>query len=132
MPRKLRPCGTTAAYSRHLYRKEEPCEACKAANATRANSAPSGANTYTTQADRALQLNPPVIKWRRKNNGIWVAVSVQDPHAETAAQRAWDERMAREQAVLDAMEDEAREVAERFRQHRSNNTSLLQAARTEI
>lgn len=35
-PRPLRPCGTSAAYARHLQRKEPPCAACKAANAARA------------------------------------------------------------------------------------------------
>lgn len=80
----------------------------------------------------ALDANPPVITWRKNNRGIWVATSVRDPHAETGAQRAWDERMAREERLLDAMEDEAREVAERFEKHRAYNTPLQIAARTQI
>lgn len=35
MARELSPCGTPAAYSRHLSAGEEPCEACRAANAHR-------------------------------------------------------------------------------------------------
>jgi hypothetical protein len=31
MPQQLRPCGTTAAYRRHLYAGETPCEKCVAA-----------------------------------------------------------------------------------------------------
>lgn len=34
-PRPLRPCGTSAAYARHLQAKETPCVACKAANTAR-------------------------------------------------------------------------------------------------
>ena len=33
--RELSPCGTQAAYARHLRRKERPCERCKAANTLR-------------------------------------------------------------------------------------------------
>ena len=32
MPRQLQPCGTTAAYRRHIRAREEPCGPCKAAN----------------------------------------------------------------------------------------------------
>jgi hypothetical protein len=31
MARELKPCGTFAAYARHLRKKEEPCDACKQA-----------------------------------------------------------------------------------------------------
>lgn len=33
MARELRPCGTEAAYQRHLRHGEEPCEACDRAHA---------------------------------------------------------------------------------------------------
>ncbi len=33
MTRDLKPCGTTAAYRRHLRKGEHPCAACLAANA---------------------------------------------------------------------------------------------------
>jgi hypothetical protein len=32
LPRELRPCGTAAAYHRHLDHGEAPCEACTVAN----------------------------------------------------------------------------------------------------
>lgn len=35
MARELKPCGTSAAYRRHLRRDETPCEACTAAEAER-------------------------------------------------------------------------------------------------
>lgn len=31
MTHKLKPCGTPAAYARHLYHGEEPCTPCRAA-----------------------------------------------------------------------------------------------------
>jgi hypothetical protein len=33
MPRELKPCGTHAAYCRHIQRGEQPCAPCKAAHA---------------------------------------------------------------------------------------------------
>lgn len=33
MTRELKPCGTHAAYCRHVSRREEPCDPCKAAYA---------------------------------------------------------------------------------------------------
>lgn len=33
MPRILKPCGTHAAYCRHINRGEQPCEPCKRAHA---------------------------------------------------------------------------------------------------
>ena len=35
MTRVLKPCGTPAAYARHLRHYEVPCEACTAANTAR-------------------------------------------------------------------------------------------------
>lgn len=32
-PRQLRPCGTQAAYDRHLRNDEKPCDPCKRAHA---------------------------------------------------------------------------------------------------
>ncbi|WP_395109829.1 hypothetical protein [Actinomadura sp. SCN-SB] len=32
MARDLKPCGTTAAYQRHLRRGETPCDACREAS----------------------------------------------------------------------------------------------------
>lgn len=31
-PRELAPCGTNAAYQRHLYNKQVPCDPCTAAH----------------------------------------------------------------------------------------------------
>lgn len=136
MPRKLQPCGTSAAYARHRYNNEEPCVACKQANSARANDAPSGSNAEGARAYAALEANPPVIAWRKKSNGVWVAASVYDPHAETSAQ-AQAERL-RYAAQL-ALEEEARENAAQYERDRAEyerrrreNTSLMQAARTHL
>jgi len=32
MPRELRPCGTNAAYIRHIRKGEKPCEPCRQAH----------------------------------------------------------------------------------------------------
>lgn len=40
-PRALKPCGTTAAYRRHLRRSETPCDACREAENSR-NRKPGG------------------------------------------------------------------------------------------
>lgn len=34
-PRTPAPCGTTAAYARHLRHGEQPCQACREANAAK-------------------------------------------------------------------------------------------------
>lgn len=106
------------------------------------------ANRHEQEMDAALEKNPPVIVWRKDKHGIQRAVSVKDPHAEasTAAQAQRMRRSAevaeREEAarqaeitrlqVLQLMQDEAAEVAERFRKHRADNTPLLTSARREI
>lgn len=145
MPRKLRPCGTYAAYARHLRNNEKPCEPCLAANRERSNAAPSGFNHYEWEMTRALEAEPPDIGWRRKHNGVWVHTYINDPHAETttAAQaRAAAEAAEREEAarqaeisrlqVLQLMQEEADEVAERLRKHHADNTPLMTAARTPL
>lgn len=87
-------------------------------------------NSYEREMAEALDANPPEIVYRKGKGGIYHAVAVRDPHAETQARREWDDRMAREAEALAAMEEQAREVAARFEQHRADNTSLMTAART--
>lgn len=87
-------------------------------------------NRVRTAMDEALAANPPKIVYRKGKGGIYHAIEVRDPHAETTAQLEWDARMAREEEALAAMREEADEVAERFRKHRADNTPLLAAART--
>ncbi|MSS84978.1 hypothetical protein FYJ24_09420 [Actinomycetaceae bacterium WB03_NA08] len=55
MPRKPSPCGTEAAYKRHLRHKEEPCDACREAHrnlqrSKRANKKPPIANVVPLPA----------------------------------------------------------------------------------
>lgn len=49
------PCGTAAAYRRHLRRGEKPCEACKAADRLR-----------TSTGER----RPLAIDTRERRNGL--------------------------------------------------------------
>lgn len=37
-------------------------------------------NYWTAASDKALSENPPVIQWRKNNRGVFVAVSIHDPH----------------------------------------------------
>lgn len=149
MTRKLQPCGTRAAYARHLYNDEDPCAACKSANVIRVKGALSGGgNTYEQDMQRALDANPPEIVWKKDRRGVMRAVEVNDPHAEASAAaqaqrlRRSAEVAEREEAarqaevsrlqVLRLMQDEAAEVVERFRKHRADNAPLLTSARREI
>jgi hypothetical protein len=131
MKRTPEPHGTKAAYMRHRRAGEEACAACK-----RAKPKPKPTREpplrKETAYDRQIAEHPPEIVWRKNSHGIFVKVSVRDPHVETKAQREWADRLAREKAALAAMEQEAREVAARFEQHRAENTSLMAAARKEI
>lgn len=132
MARKLKPCGTYAAYARHLRNGEKPCTPCTEANRERSYAAPSGMNNYEREMTRAIAANPPVIVWVKDRRGIMRAASVMDPHAETKAAREWDARMVQDEVTLASMQQEADEVAERFRKHRADNTTLMTAARTAI
>lgn len=122
--RKLKPCGTHAAYVRHLRNNEKPCDPCTAANRERSYAAPSGFTTYEREMTRALEADPPTITWRKRNNGIWVHVSIQDPHTETAKQRQRDEEFCADMdayfAPQPAIEPEC------------TDETLLTAVRTEI
>lgn len=60
-------------------------------------------NTHGKQMDKLLNERPVTITWRRKPNGILVAVHVDDPHgdpvgtgAATANYRAWQKRQREE------------------------------------
>lgn len=64
--RSLQPCGTVAAYRRHLRLKEQPCAACKAANAT---------------AKRDYLAHNPERRWHRLQ-----------PEKARAKARAWQRR----------------------------------------
>lgn len=146
MTRKLRPCGTQSAYRRHLNRGEVPCAPCRAANTARTNpGSESALRVGEREWGEVLDRDPPKITWRRKPNGVFVATSVHDPHADTSpgAQagrlRAAADEAEREYAAQQAerarleflreMREEADEVAERFRKHRADNTPLMTAAR---
>lgn len=105
-------------------------------------------NIYRTAMDEALEADPPVIEWRKNRRGVYEAVKVLDPHADTTpgaqarrlrasaevAERVAAAVQAERQRlqVLELMQQEAAEVVERFRKHRADNTPLMAAARTEI
>lgn len=103
-------------------------------------------NTHCREMDRALKRNPPVIIWEKGKHGVMVAVEIRDPHAESSvaaqaermratADRA-DRKAAAEEAeqarlrALELLQREADDTAERFTTYRTQNTSLLNAART--
>ena len=132
MPRKLKPCGTTAAYSRHLYKGEEPCDACKDANTASKATAPSGANYWGSHWDKVIAAEPPEIVWRfDRVRRIHVAVSVNDPHAETTSEL----RRQRQLATYSRRAEEQHEreqAVERARRPVCTDENLLNAARAVI
>lgn len=107
-----------------------------------------GTNLHCKDMDKALEQRPPVIVWERNKRGVMVAVEVHDPHAErstdaqvdrlnASADRADRKAAAKtaEQArlrLVEMLQEDADQVADRFKTHRANNTRLLAAARTEI
>jgi hypothetical protein len=75
-PNSLEPCGTDAAYRRHLRRKEEPCEPCRAANTvgTRATSA-----ATRERADRIRSSTPRLpASAGRDEQPWWLTAACQD------------------------------------------------------
>lgn len=92
--RALKPCGTLAAYRRHLRNHEDPCDPCLHANTehglrTKAQQRPAVpsrlVNVHTNEMDAALEARPPKITWVPNGHGVMVAVTIHDPHAEREA-----------------------------------------------
>ena len=85
--RKLKPCGTYAAYARHLNRNEKPCDACKQANTELRRERRE--DPYAAEMNRALEKNPPVIQWVfDKHRRVMVAAVIQDPHTKNPRKAA--------------------------------------------
>lgn len=59
MVRELKPCGTFAAYQRHVKAKEEPCEPCRAAARDQKNSRMDGKRRASGES--RLSLVPAVV-----------------------------------------------------------------------
>lgn len=90
----MKPCGTRAAYMRHLRRSEDPCDLCieavaedarkyRAAKPRRPACRKAGAaNAAEREMDAALEARPPQITWIPNGRGVMVATSVDDPHTE--------------------------------------------------
>jgi hypothetical protein len=107
-----------------------------------------GTNLHCKEMDEALAKRPPVIKWEKNKRGVMVAVEVHDPHAErstdaqadrlyASADRADRKAAAKttEQArlrLVEMLQEDADQVADRFKTHRANNTRLLNAAKRAI
>lgn len=89
-------------------------------------------NRHCREMDEALEANPPQITWRKNSHGVMVAVSVNDPHAEGRGTESRQRYAYTLEAESMAAEQQAREVADRFRRHHAENTPLMIAARTEI
>lgn len=92
--RALKPCGTLAAYRRHLRNDEDPCDPCLHANTehglrTKAQQRPAVpsrlVNVHTNEMDAALEARPPVITWEKDAHGIFHHTKIDDPHAEREA-----------------------------------------------
>jgi hypothetical protein len=83
MVAERQPCGTPAAYIRHLRANEKPCDACHRANSNKSRTRRGLPVETDWQTDNALRTNPPRIEWRRVN-GVMRAVEIDDPHGEAS------------------------------------------------
>jgi hypothetical protein len=84
--RKLKPCGTYAAYARHLNNNEKPCDACREANTELRRGRRE--DPYAAEMNKALAKNPPVIVWVPNRRGVLVAASIWDPHTKNPRKAA--------------------------------------------
>jgi hypothetical protein len=56
-------------------------------------------NSYQREMDAALEADVPFIRWEKNRRGVWIAVEVDDPHAEgrrTPAEAARSNELRRE------------------------------------
>lgn len=72
MVRELKPCGTYAAYVRHIVRREKPCESCSQANRDYKN---------------GLRVRRPLVL---KPCGTWAAYQRHRRHGEEACRLCKD------------------------------------------
>jgi hypothetical protein len=86
--------GTMQGVWRHKNQKEPVCEVCLPAWAEYVKEHPPK-NTRamridspdTSAFDKLLDENPPVIVWRKNTRGVFMKVTVHDPHQDTAGRR---------------------------------------------
>lgn len=71
MARDLLPCGTYAAYTRHLYHHEDPCDLCREAAAAR------------RREQRRANPRPPKPRAALKPCGTYAAYARHVMHGET-------------------------------------------------
>lgn len=104
--------GTTAAMWRHRKRKEVLCDECRplwnaymADHKARKKARPTDtANTHCRAMDEALEKQPPTIVWAKNSRGVFVAVEIDDPHAERPSSPVRNER---QRAVYAARKESA-------------------------
>jgi hypothetical protein len=77
MPRELKPCGTDAAYSRHLKRGEDPCDPCKEAH-REGNRAYPSKKAYARALHKLRHLHP--LDFQRLLTDELAADAVEVPH----------------------------------------------------
>lgn len=74
MMRALKPCGTYAAYRRHLRAKETPCEPCKQASRDQKNQRKDAARKAA--AEEAREAAPAVVEIDRREVLLEVLASL--------------------------------------------------------
>ena len=74
MARPLKPCGTFAAYRRHLKAEEQPCEPCKQAARDQKNDRKDAQRTKAAEAAR--DATPPVEEIDRRQILLEVLASL--------------------------------------------------------
>jgi len=82
--RKLQPCGTFAAYRRHLRAKETPCDACRQAARDQKNDRKNAQRVKDAEAAR--EAAPPVEEIDRRQILLEVLSSLRGQMAEAPPQ----------------------------------------------
>lgn len=100
----LKPCGTRAAYVRHLRLDEEACEPCLIANAERGREERA---VYSRARTRA------VVKLKQAQPDLFDALHAVERARERRRSRVWDVK-ARDRARQAAYRALARELPEEF------------------
>lgn len=111
----LKPCGTPAAYRRHLRNDEDPCDACRAAVRTQKREGTSKARKGEAAARLAVApdvevMDPDPLEVARSNLAIIEATLFSDSVSASAIKGLTERREQLVDKIIDLTGAEAAEV----------------------
>jgi hypothetical protein len=124
MARELKPCGTYAAYARHLRKQEEPCEPCKQAARDQKNDrVTAGLSESASRVALALAAEPAPevldeLEEARDNLRAVKAAMTEAPANAIAALSKRREELVRRIVVLSKSNEPEMSVFDQLRQRR--------------